>query len=341
MKIAFVGIEKNWEVLEEKKYVENFVKYHLELPWYYSYFGNNDVTVVSNYKKIINSSLRIEDEYGFIKNNEKYNVVIHWRKWNEHLYKKNSVNVINSQDHSYSYEWLLNLRRAVEKNKLYGILCFPHWHKDRLKQEIGIYLQEKIDKVNFIDGFTLGVDTDIYKPAVFKDKHTMLWASDPNRGLPDAIKLFGELLKEDKRFKFHICWPDYVFTHLDFKLKHPNIKIHKNLMNGKKLWSLFNESGFLPYTSAFMEPSSRCHRQAQSSGCVVLYPKNMGTPSDLLKKTKSGVVDDISKWKNIILDYVNDDKKYFNMSYKARKLAVDENWKVQAKRFNEYFEKLV
>lgn len=348
MRIAFVGIEKNWKDLEDKDYTNKFVKYHLELPWYFAEFGGNDVWVVSEFDLLTTrrvwtnscwnkplsfpsgGSIRCIRPMEFKLRSEFIDVVVHWRKWFDEFYR-DGKNVINSQDHSYSQEWLNTVRRADEDNKLDGILCFPKWHEENLKREIHF-----LDDKKFISGLTLGVDTEIYCPKRPKNKFDLLWASDPGRGINGVIELIIKLFQRDKRFKLHICWPDYHSGNMN--ISHPAIQFHKNLDNGPALWDLFNTCGFLPYTSTFREPSSRAHRQAMAAGCVVLYPENMGTPSDLITNGVDGIVGgSIDDWVEKIIEYANDDETYELMSMNARALAFHENWEVQAKRFNEYF----
>ncbi len=96
-----------------------------------------------------------------------------------------------------------------------------------------------------------------------------------------------------------MCWPDYAkdySTVSSLAASHPAFELHKNLDNGPQLWSLFNKCGFLPYTSTFKEPSSRAHRQAMAAGCVVLYPPDMGSPSELIKDRMTGYVMSTDKW---------------------------------------------
>lgn len=341
MRVAFVGIEKDWKQLEKDDYVFNFVKYHLELPWYYSVHGCNDVDVVSDYET---SFIPTTDKIGsvnqcrvvtpetFLKRD--YDVVIHWRKWFEHLYKEGAINVINSQDHSYGHEWLNAVEKASHENRLRGILCFPTWHERRLKEELS-YLNFS---PRLLSGVTLGVDTQIYCPAE-KERHRMLWASDPGRGLQGAIEVAVKLFQRDKSFRLHVCWPDYVSK--GTLVSHPAIVNHLYVKNGTRLWSMFNRSAFVPYTSQFMEPSSRTHRQGMAAGCVVLYPPDRGTPSELLTDGVDGFVRPVDEWVDIIYDLSRDGKRFDEVSRAARDHAVRENWKVQAQRFNELFEELI
>lgn len=344
MRVAFVGIEKDWAKLKQDNYTDKFVKYHLELPFYYCKFGNNSVDVYSNIDEIheVDNELRCSSAPLQVKPNsswtggKQYDVVIHWRKWFENFYSENAVNVINSQDHSYSQEWLSKVDNATSEGKLYGILCFPTWHVNNLENE----LSQLRHVPKMLPGVTLGVDTEIYKPKE-KNPYDMLWASDPGRGLKGAIQLALKLFQKDNRFKLHVCWPDYYHSG-DFNLSHPAIQVHKNLSNGPELWDLFNKSSFLPYTSTFMEPSSRAHRQAMAAGCIVLYPKDMGTPSYLIHSGVDGIVGGVvDDWANVILKYANDDGwMYSLMSSNARQYAVSENWEVQAKRFNKLFKEI-
>jgi len=335
MKIAFVSVEKNWKDLENRDYVDKFIKYHLEFPYYYARDGKNYVSIVTDYEtkwKNFDSggAVRCISHENF-KNIDDVDVVIHFRKWSESCYRKNAINVLVSQDHSYSAEWHRNVQSALKDNKLYAILCFPGWHEQHLRdvEFHGLPLKPRL-----ISGVTLGVDTETYAPAQQKSHYDLLWASDPGRGFMGAIQLAMRLFQIDKRFKLHFCWPDYVKG--DFLLnKHPAIQLHRNLDNGPELWNLFATCGFLPYTSTFPEPSSRAHRQAQAAGCVVLYPPKMGTPSDLIQNGVTGFVEPIDKWVDIIVNLARDEERYNEISKNTREFAISENWEVQAKRFND------
>jgi len=342
MRIAFVGIEKDWYKLKQDNYADKFVKYHLELPFYYCKFGGNSVDVYTNIDKtyVVNNELRCSSAPLQVRPNsawtggKQYDVVIHWRKWFKEYYSENAINVINSQDHSYSQEWLSKVDNATSEGKLYGILCFPTWHVNNLENELS-HLHH-VPKM--LPGVTLGVDTEIYKPKK-KNPYDMLWASDPGRGLQQAVHLATELFREDQRFKLHVCWPDYHKDQLN--LSHPAIQVHKNLSNGPELWDLFNTSAYLPYTSTFMEPSSRAHRQAMAAGCVVFYPPNMGTPSELIKDMENGYVCDIDQWRDCILECTDPGVDTIQVFGKAaREYAISENWEVQAKRFNKLFKEI-
>lgn len=346
MNIAFVGIEKDWKILQEKDYIIKFVRFHLELPFYYFYFGNNNVDIVTDYeykvykqysditKKSTEINLIYPEEYS----KKKYDIVIHWRKWFDELYKNEAINVINCQDHSFSQQWKDEVVNASNSKKLYGILCFPTWHERNLKEELQPH------SIQTLSGVTLGVDTSVYIPSSKKRRHDLLWASDIGRGAWGAIELACKLFQKDKRYKLHICWPDYLADDGSEFVKHEAITIHRNLDNDPKLWNLFNECGFLPYTSTFKEPSSRVHIQAMAAGCVVLYPSDMGTPSELIKDTFTGHVGgSIDDWIKIILDHT----KYWEcdreqqLRRSARVHAISENWEIQTERFNKLFNKIL
>jgi len=337
MKIAFVGVKRKYLELP-KEYIYNFNRYHLELPFYYARDGENDVTITtvdmtvsSDYFRLIGDGLKhpkfleMQMESEFQKSSEKFDVVIHWRKWFPELYRPEALNLLNCQDHSFSSEWKDSVRQAMNAGQLYGILCFPTWHQRNLHQETGIPMER------LLAGVTLGVDTDIYRPALVKDPYQMLWASDPGRGLTNASLLAVELFQRDKRFRLHVCQPDYAKGILP--IRHPAIVECGNVQNGPRLWELFNSSGILPYTSTFSEPSSRAHRQAQAAGCLVLYPPFMGTPSELPDANVNRIVRPVAEWRDIILNQV-ESGSWKTFGELARAHAISENWPVQAQRFN-------
>lgn len=334
MKVAFVGVKRKYQELDPG-YIDTFNQFHLELPFYYARDGRNDVqiTTVDHVDPLgpefLSGSLTCLTESAWRNGPHTADVVVHWRRWFPELYKPGAINVINCQDHSFGSEWQTAAIQAFSKGQLYGILCFPTWHRDNLLQECPWL---PIDRALY--GVTLGVDTDVYHPADIKNPYDMLWASDPGRGLEGAIKLTLELFRRDQRFKLHVCRPDYART-LQLP-KHPAIVDRGFLKNGPELWYLFGSTGVLPYPSTFMEPSSRSHRQAMAAGSLVLYPPGKGSPSDLIRHTRDGVVSDPTGWADEIIRRI-DDGSWKEIGTRARESAVSENWVVQAARFNKLF----
>lgn len=333
MRIAFVGIKRPYKEMPES-YRDSFDQFHLELPYYYAMAGNT-VTIVTvddfRYPRAVGDGFlgRIPEHSYY---DLDFDVVIHWRKWENEFYRSEAVNVINCQDHSFSQEWIDKVRKARFDEKLYGILCFPHWHKQEIIETTGF------PKLRLLDGVTLGVDTEIYKPSEDKDPYHMLWASDPGRGFQKIVPLVMELFRRDKRYRLHVCYPDYV-KHFP-PIVHPAFTWDGSVPNGKKLWDLFNTCGVLPYPSTFPEPSSRAHRQAQAAGSLVLYPPAMGTPSDLIHHDHDGIVSDPGTWADTIHQKVTSGD-WRRLGNHARELAVSENWSVQTKRFNNLFESII
>lgn len=339
MRIAFVGVKRSFKELGS--YVDDFVKYHLEIPYYYARDGQNEVCVVNDLSStdLLHATESFSKSQGklyFLTEEEykdpavKFDVVFHWRSWQEDLYK-DAINVMLSQDHSYSNEWVNKVREAYEEGKLTGILVFKGWHKKNTQMETGLP-----DSALFEDT-TFGVDTEVYKPSADKDPYTMLWASDPGRGLQHAITLATVLNSFDRRFKLHICYPDYVKNIPKFD--HPSLVNHGNMKNGEELRALFNKAGILPYTSTFPEPSSRVHRQAQAAGSLVLYPPNMGTPSELIENNRTGIVEPIHGWPQRILKLVTSGE-WKKIGDAAREFAIGESWTIQAGKFNALIERL-
>lgn len=335
MKIAFVGFRKDWANLEKRGYVPSFVRYHLELPWYYARDGKNDVDVYTddpceaNYgESFVDGSIHLWDGGDFRPG--EHDVVVHWRKWFEKFRDPDAVNLLNCQDHSFSREWLSDVRRTILKKELRGILCFPTWHRNNLIDEICL------DDRHIFAGVTLGVDTDVYHPCD-KDPYAMLWAADPGRGIQGTIRLALEMFRIDSRYRLHVCYPDY--SPPPPVVKHPAIVWHGNVDNGSSLRKLFNETGILPYTSEFMEPSSRAHRQAMAAGSLVLYPPGKGSPSELIQNDLTGIVSDPGRW-SALIDRLVRTGEWKEIGDRARGYAISENWAVQSSRFNdlcEYF----
>lgn len=338
MRIAFVGVKRKYMELSEP-YRDDFNRYHLELPFYYARDGANEVTISTvdycdSGRKLDRGFLRCETETKFKADKAiRYDVVVHWRKWFPELYRPEAINVLNCQDHSLSGEWVAAVTNAYREKKLRAVLAFPRWHGSNIAVETGL------PPLGIVTGLTLGVDTDIYKPSPKKNFHRMLWASDPGRGLGRAIQLALELFQRDKEFRLHICYPDYCPPQQ--KIQHPVIVWEGTVPNGPRLWNLFNECGVLPYTSTFMEPSSRAHRQAQAAGSLVLYPPGMGTPSDLIQENGGGIVAPIDTWARKIHEFARlmEGNVVCPMLAQARLTALNENWAVQAERFNDFFER--
>lgn len=308
---------------------------HLELPFYYSRDGKNDVVVTTpdyaddGIEFAGGGLLRCWTEASYRKvtaaDPKFFDVVIHWRKWFEPMYAKGALNLLLSQDHTYSDEWLFNVTNATCEGKLHSVLTFAGWHDRQIIDETQGHCQT-------ISGLTLGVDTDIYTPSALKDPRTLLWASDPGRGLSGAVQLAIKLWQRDRRFKLKVTYPDYVKQ--PWRSEHPAIEIHSQVRNSSALWDMFNTAGIIPYTSEFMEPSSRVHRQGQAAGCMVLYPPDRGSPSNLIQDGVTGFVRSIDTWADLIIESV-ENGIYEQICKNARDFAVSENWAVQAKRFNE------
>lgn len=331
-----MGVKRKYQELAPE-YRDMFNKYHLEMPYYYAREGRNNVTITTvDYNRMPlrfdSGFVECQTEEDYKKEGRKFDVIVHWRKWFPELYKPDTLNVIMSQDHSFGAEWKQDVKQAVNLNQLYGILCFPTWHKRNMQNETGI------PEERLLTGVTFGVDTEIYKPATVKDPYHMLWASDPGRGLESAIDLTLRLFQKDKRFRLNICYPDYV-KH-PRHIQHPSLIWHGCVQNGQKLWDLFNMCGVLPYTSSFMEPSSRAHRQAQAAGSLVLYPPNMGSPSELIENGVTGIVAPITSWPDRIFDLIKSGE-WERIGKQSREFAVSQNWQVQADNFNALINKIL
>lgn len=341
MKVAFVGVKRLLSDMPDG-YWPTFVRFHLELPWYYAKHGPCDVVLTTveptQYSEQFDSggSIRTMTESEYIDSNDRFDVIVHWRKWYDELADSLAQNVLLSQDHSYSNEWLTKVKNAYNDGILSGILVFPEWHKNRIFSELaGSFPFEKL-----FSGMTLGVDTEIYKPEQ-NDPFNLLWASDPGRGLAELIEPFHRLWTTDRRYVLTVTYPDYVkpesLLRFSSFLKHPGVRHMPSVRNGQALWSLFNSAGFLPYSSTFPEPSSRCHRQAMAAGAVVLYPPSMGTPSDLIENDVNGIVTNPSNFHDVIKLLSSNQEKCKLIVNNARNLAESENWQVQARRFCEFF----
>lgn len=338
LKVAFVGVKRKYQDMPEG-YRDAFTRFHLEIPWYYAR-GDMEVTVTtvdhSGYIDSLDTGGQFlfyvrEDE--FRKSDYKWDVVVHWRKWFPELYRPEAINVMMSQDHSFSKEWQDSARDAFLKKELYGIMCFPTWHKKNTLHECPWLTEDRV-----IEGLHFGVDTDIYAPSSDKNPYDMLWASDPGRGLDRAIRVAMQLHAMDRRFKLHVCYPDYC-RRPDVP-KHSALVDHGQVPNGVHLRRLFNCCGVMPYTSTFPEPSSRSHRQAMAAESLVLYPQNMGTPSFLIKHMETGVVSDCGEWPRTIIRLVSSGQ-WAVIGKAAREYAISESWAVQADRFVRYFEKAI
>lgn len=343
MRVAFVGARRSPTDMPQG-YWPTFVRYHLELPYYYARHAPIDVDLVhpesipyeEDFSADGGGRIRCitEDEY---RDDVRYSydVVVHWRRWFHDLSDHLSRNVILSQDHSYSVEWVRDVNNAYTAGLLDGILVFPTWHRENMWRE----LSGNIPHSRLYEGMTLGVDTDVYRPGE-KDPYHLLWASDPGRGLDRLVNPFLRLWKADRRFRLTVTYPDYVrpeaLTPYASFLKHPGVTHLTGVRNGPGLWDLFARSTFLPYSSNFLEPSSRCHRQAMAAGSVVLYPPDMGTPSQLIETGLTGMVEPIETWPDVIQSMVRS-RRHVEIGHNARQFALGEDWRVQARRFHSFF----
>jgi hypothetical protein len=344
MRVAFVGIKRSPSDMPER-YWPTFVRYHLELPFYYSRHAPIDVDIVhpepilysEDFSEQGGGSIRCVTERQFRdhETGADYDVVVHWRRWFNDLCDPTARNVVLSQDHSYDATWIEQVADATRVGLLEGVLVFPTWHKENVARE----LRGVVSESRLYEDLTLGVDTDVYHPMA-KDPHHLLWASDPGRGLDALINPFLRLWSKDRRFRLTVTYPDYVkpeaIARFSSFFAHPGVLHLPGLRNGTLLWSLFNGAGILPYSSTFPEPSSRCHRQAMAAGCMVLYPPSMGSPSRLIEDGLTGVVADPYLWPEVIHNAVSTER-WKDFGHNARTFALSENWAVQAQRFHRFF----
>lgn len=347
--VAFVGMRRAPSSLADD-YFSTFVKYHLELPWYYARHADvrahlttiEPVKYTEDFTGLGGGTISSLTEGQFLdpsykENHHPYDVVVHWRRWYDELYVPGARNVILSQDHSYSDQWKGEVGQAFKSGRLDGILVFPTWHAENTARE----LQGLVPANRLYSGMTLGVDTETYHPNE-KDPYSLLWASDPGRGLESLIHPFLRLWSLDRRYTLTVTYPDYVkpetVARYGHFLKHPGVRHLPSVRNGPALWDLFNGSGILPYSSTFPEPSSRCHRQGMAAGCMVLYPPGMGTPSHLIENGLTGIVAEPNVWPEAIHEAVSSGR-WEELGSNARSFAVSENWVVQAQRFLSFFSK--
>jgi len=331
VRIRFVGMNRPYRTMMDDRVRLTFDQYHLELPYYYARFGGNDVrietvddeSVIQTFSSGGSLARRVKGDG----RTSVDDVVVHWRAWHEGSYQPHAVNVMHTCDHSYPSEWVRSVQAAFSQGKLHAVMCHPTWHRENTFRE----LQGVVPLDRLWDGITSGVDTDVFDPEE-KDPFQMLWASDPGRGIAGAAELAVDLHRRDRRFRLHVCQPDYSPR---VSISHPAIVVHGFVPNGPELWDLFNTSSFFPYTSTFPEPSSRAYRQAQSSGCVVLYPPGMGSPSSIIRDGVDGLVVSSSQMRTAIEELVSDAGAFKAISQAARDYALSESWRVQARRFNE------
>lgn len=337
MKIAFVGVRRSFQELADRNYLFEFVKYHLETPYYFSALGKNDVTVVTiDYSDgyflsfLTGGTLRYITERQFETERNEYDVVVHWRSWFPTLSGLRGINLMHTCDHSYPADWIRSTVGAYRDGQLSGLLTHKGWHQRQMNKETGI----PFDSL-FLD-CAQGVDDDVFRPpdddVSKKDPYQMLWASDPGRGLAHSIELALRLYQLDRSFRLHVCWPDYS-PRPAYLPNHPAIVIHGALPCRSELFDLFNTTGVFPYTSTFLEPSSRAHRQAQAAGSMVLYPPDMGSPSELIQSPLTGIVAPIQDWVRTIQDRVYDGS-WRDIGVAARRFAVSQSWAVQSQNFN-------
>lgn len=343
LRVAFVGNRRPYTDMPPG-YWATFLQYHTELPWYYAKHAKIDVTFVTSTRYdyecefASGGTLTCISEEQYLDDPQtgmNYDVIVHWRKWFPELYCENSRNVILAQDQSYSEDWKRVVIEAHEAGQLDGIIVFPTWHMEHVREQLPL-------SIKLYTNMTCGVDTDIYKSAVTKNPYQLLWASDPGRGLEKLISPFLQLWAQDRRFNLVVTYPDYVKSDVIARyasfLRHPAVSHRPSVRNGPALWNLFNESVFLPYSSTFPEPYSRVCRQMMASEGVVLYPPDMGTPSHLIATGLTGIVSMPSAWPEQITKMI-ETGLWQTIGRNARAFAVSENWAVQAQRFYSFFSK--
>ena len=344
--VVFVGIKRKYREMDPK-YWSKFDQFHAEFPYYYAMHGGLHVVTTTvdlpsddcpidvfiDDRGEPNGTFSHMSEDEFRASPMKPDVVVHWRRWFPDLYRPSAVNILHTCDFNYDAQWRLDVVDAFKSGKLYGLDCYPTWHKRELMNELNYEIQPE----RFFDDVLCGVDTTIYKPAAGKSPYEMLWASDPGRGLQGAIELTLKLFQLDRRFRLHVCWPDYV-TNVQLP-RHPAIVAHGNVQNGPALWSLFGQCGVLPYTSTFSEPYGRAWRQAMAAGSMVLYPPVMGSPSEMIENGRVGVVAPIEQWPGIIAKAAQDGS-WKTMGDAAREHVSSQDWKTQARNFALLVDKL-
>ncbi len=147
-----------------------------------------------------------------------------------------------------------------------------------------------------------------------KKRKTILFASNPARGLKPLVKIFSNLIKKDPEFVLHACVPERARGY-KFKTE-PNSLLSRLLRRRdpknsllynygacdnlcyhsylppyqQEHWQLFKMCEYLVYPSTFTEPSSRVVTHARGAGCVILYPPDMGSPSDFLTHNVDAIV---------------------------------------------------
>lgn len=322
----------------EPDFRQTYAEFVQEIPWNLARHGGNDV-VVSTPEPVVcaesfpsGGSIRHVTEAEALLHD--FDVVIMWRFFFEEAVRLGTLTLLHSCDYLYSPEWVLNVRGAFERGELYGVDCYEGWHRAQLHRELGIPAER------LLSGFTFGVDPETFRPGD-KDPHSMLWASDPGRGLPWALDLAERLHRQDRRFRLHVVCPDYAVSRLPAVTDRSAIVMHGHVPSGPRLFDLFATSAFLPYTSCFPEPSCRVVRQSQACGTVVLYPPSMGHPSEFIEDGVTGFVRPVAEFERLILDLVDDPGRRAAIGIAAREQAIAERSEVQALRFGERVGKLL
>jgi glycosyltransferase involved in cell wall biosynthesis len=352
MMVAFVGIERPFKELPVP--VDYFVKYHLEIPWYYANNGSFDVVITTKdmgpadddeaiageNPKVdteMNTSVFIVKEPWLKKSEADVEVVVHWRKWFQWAYdaRPDALHIMHCCDHSFGTDWRRSVGQAIDRDQLRAVMVFYGWHAQNTENELDGWCDSRKLRRALVTGLHLGVDTKLYYPKK-KDRFRLLWASDPGRGFGQCFQMFQHLKRLDHRYEMDVLYPDYVngVTIPSF----PGVKAH-HYVSGEKLWDFFRHAAFVPYTSTFPEPSSRVHRQGQSCGSVVLYPEKMGTPSDIIAvEQPCGVLMrqpfNPEAWAREIISINSNDDLYEELTRGARRLALREDWSIQAERFS-------
>lgn len=242
-------------------------------------------------------------------------------------------------------------RRVVAR--IDGLLAVSAWHAATLAGQSGFPL----DKVWVIRN---GVHLPYFEGQESRRRARLIYSSTPYRGLALVPKLYQALREKCPDCELHVFSGFEVyggpqafgadvraqFKNLESELKGiPGCQLHGNVLQ-KDLAREFMKSALLFYPNIFLETSCITAMEAQAAGCAVVT-------SDLgaLKETvgEAGVLiagrPGSSEYNNAFLEAshrILSDENYFRtLSEAGQRRAKDIfDWRIVAKRFEEYLHKL-
>jgi len=305
-------------------HILDFLQYQLEPIYYLHTLGGHDVTIINNNTTASINGFQFYRFEDFPRGS--YDLLAFWRKITssgKNILKKTEYKLstlylcdFGYENNKDTYQTIQNfletnpnhyLSPYTEKTIFRWNMSPRFWHRDYICSIFDITTDRLLPfPKDGIHPENLGYFQ--------KTPKTVLFASSPSRGLKQLFQIFSILVKKDPKFELHVCVPErakrFKFEHIPFHKKIWRFKKDKNDLASiynfapcqnlhyhsymppytKEHWDLFKKCEYLVYPSVFTEPSSRVTTHARGAGCVILYPPNMGSPSDFLTHQVDAII---------------------------------------------------